>query len=132
MALDRYKRDVALPRNGTLVPTLTGDWPTVSGEENLLDAVRRRIATTPGGLIHRESFGCGLLAYLEAPASGVTAARFSASIQSNIVQDPRVETVEVSVEEDATKPERVFVDVTVFPVGDDRALQVGTEIDLGA
>ena len=123
----RFGRDAALPV-GAVVPTLTGDWPTVTGAGNLTGAIRRRIATLPGEMVHRPAYGAGLLGYLERPSSVVTAARLTASIVDNVARDSRVDSSEVSVREDAANPERVYVNVSIVPLGDDQPLSASAEV----
>lgn len=99
IAEQRFGRDVFLAPDAEVAPTPTGDWPTIAGRPNLHAAVRRRLLTTPGQLVHRAEYGAGVELYvgeLNAPAER---ARLAADARSNLLRDPRLEEARVAVAE---------------------------------
>jgi len=126
----RFFRDAALPgRGASVIPTPTGDWPTVSGEQNLKGAVIRRIVTFPGEMTHRGGYGAGLTAQIETPSLPIRQARLTAAILDNLTRESRVESARVAISEDPTEPSLLYVDVTFQPIGDDESLAVVAELE---
>lgn len=124
----RYGRDLVLPGRGqSVTPTLTGDWPTIAGTSNLRAASLRRIITAPRTMTHRPEYGAGLVTQIERPNTDVTAARTSASITDNFEREPRVASVETTTSSDTAR-DLVFIDVTIFPTGDDQSVTVSAEV----
>jgi phage baseplate assembly protein W len=112
----RFGRDLVLPGPGqTVQPTPTGDWPSVGGRENLHAAVRRRMLTTPGQLVHRPEYGAGLETYVGRRTTSAELARLAAQGRQNLLRDPRIEESRVGVQADGS---RVQVEVAIKPTGE--------------
>lgn len=114
-----YKRDFAFKSD--FVVTASGDLDTVTGLENLKDALYRRLITHPGSLVHRPNYGVGIKDYQNAPGSLAVQRRLALRIQEQFERDPRVEKVTgVSVNvPDSLKPDLFKVTVRVKPAGYD-------------
>lgn len=114
-------RDLVLPGLGgtdPVPPTLTGDWPSIAGRANLHAAVRRRLVTAPGQLVHRPEYGGGLPLFVGTLASPSERARLAAGARGNLLRDPRIGAVQVGVGEPPGMPSAVLVEVAVQPVGE--------------
>jgi len=102
--------------------TASGDIPSQSGRENLRSAIRRRILTAPGELVHRPEYGCGLLLYLERPLTPAVRSQLANAIRSNILRDSRVRDVKVAVvaglPDDPTASQAVTVTLSYRPADD--------------
>lgn len=122
-------RDAVLPA-GTVVPTASGDWPTVAGRENFRGAVLRRAVTTPGTMIHRPDYGGGLADAIEAPASEEDLSAQIVAIEENLRRDPRVGRADVTAVESNETPGRVLVQMTVTPLRSDDELREVVGFDL--
>ncbi len=84
---DSLKNDVAFSK------TSSGDLGTINGLMNLERALFRRLVTVPGTLVHRPTYGVGVLLYQNAPATFAIQQKLSSLIQEQFEQDPRVESV---------------------------------------
>lgn len=102
----------------------TGDIPMDSGRANLYEAVRRRILTVPGSIVFRNTFGGGVLDFVEAAGTAATRARLENQIRRNLLADPRIADVTVSAakgtESDA-QAAAVTVSLTVKVLKDTQA-----------
>lgn len=117
----RIGRDLVLPGLGgtdPAPPTLTGDWPSISGRDNLHAAVRRRLVTAPGQLVHRPEYGGGLPLYVGRLATPGEAARLAAGARQNLLRDPRIAQADVRAGEPPGMPSAVLVEVAVQPTGE--------------
>lgn len=103
-----FGQDVALP-NGQLQVN-NGDLATLSGVDNLSQALRHNIDTEPGDLLFHPRYGCGahhLLGRADAPANALLAEGY---IRRSLSADPRVASVRqvtVAVQGDVLAPTAV-------------------------
>ena len=134
---DRFGTDLALPitADESIRHTATGDLPSASGRANLRRAIRRRILTNPGELVHRPDFGCGLAQFLERPMTPSWRARMASVVRSNILLDPRIADASVSVSLGVpgaeTRSGAVTIEVSYRPADDAGADQFTVEYDQG-
>lgn len=98
--------------------TGTGDLDTVSGLDNIKDAIMRRIFTTPGSLAHRPTYGVGLKSFLNAPPTINTQQKLALRVEDQLTQEPRVSGLNSIrlVTRDKT-PDQFFLIVKVEVVG---------------
>jgi len=125
----RLGRDVVLPQvDGELLVTASGDLQTVAGRPNLRAAIRRRVITQPGELLHRPTYGAGLPGYVERPSTASTRARLATDIRRQCLADPRVSECRASssigTPGDSEATEAITVDLSVTVRGDDAADQM--------
>lgn len=83
-------RDLRVPAGSALPKTPTGDLQTVAGLENVRGALRRRMATTPGTLIHRPDYGAGLEDWVEVAATPGARAQVANRVRRQVLRDARV------------------------------------------
>lgn len=93
----RLGTDISAPIGASIVVTPNGDTPTLSGRANLAEALRRRMATEPGALVHRPAYGCGLLSRLGVANSPGGRADLATRIRRNLLLDPRLKDCAVTV-----------------------------------
>ncbi len=88
----RLGTDVAVPEDpdGELSTTPTGDMALVSGRPNLAGALRRRVTTSPGEMVHRPTFGAGVAHHLEELGTPAQHARLAATVRRQVLQDSRL------------------------------------------
>lgn len=117
IATDRWGTDLSLPiPDEEVTPTLTGDWPVVTGRDNLHAAHRRRAVTTPGELIHRPLYGGGMSLELEVMNSPANMSRLGARVKANALRDSRIE--EAVVEISSPLPFTTLLKLTIRPRGE--------------
>lgn len=117
IAEKRFGRDLVLTfPDGEVRPTPTGDWPSVGGRANLHAAMRRRLATTKGQLVHRPDYGADLELFVGELNAPGERARLAAGARRNVLRDPRIGEAGVAV----TAPEqgRVVVELKIQPTGE--------------
>lgn len=103
---------------GDLKRTPNGDLGTIEGLANLKNALFHRLMTQPGSLVHRPTYGVGILAYQNAPNSFTIQRKLAALIQEQFLQDPRVkEVTSVRITSEDNTPQRTVIAVSVKPVG---------------
>jgi phage baseplate assembly protein W len=113
---DALKTDISLM--GDMQVTASGDLMTVSGLNNLQQALFHRLITSPGALVHRPTYGVGILQYQNAPTSFSSQQAIAEAIKDQFEQDPRVQAVVgVSITSEDETPETVTINVTLTPVG---------------
>lgn len=111
-------RDIA--HKSDYVLTATGDLDTISGLENIKNALFHRLITSPGSLIHRPNYGVGIKDFQGAPNTIDVKRQMALKIQEQFEQDPRVESVlGVSINSDDLTPEKTEVIVRVRVQGYD-------------
>lgn len=107
-----------------------GDLRTISGLENVKEAIFRRIMTEPGSLTHRPDYGVGLKQFQNAPASLATHRELASRIAQQLRRDSRIAEVQgVSVDVRDSEPEKARILVNVLVVGFDEVVPV--EIPFG-
>lgn len=120
----RFGRDVWLPGgpDEALRITPTGDLRSIEGRDNLHRAVRTRLLTSPGELVHRPTYGAGLELYVEQPSTPATRAEIHTRSRRSLLEDPRIEDAKVNVitgsPASASDDDAVTVSVAVRPRGD--------------
>lgn len=101
-----------------------GDLAVVSGRENLLQAIKHRLATTPGDLMFHGSYGCyvrTLLGAVNGPSARLLAGQY---VRTALAADPRIsEVARVGV---VASGDEVRVDAEVIPVSGNEVLFEGT------
>lgn len=118
---ERFGEDLVLPGvDDDVTPTVSGDWPTISGRPNLHAAVRRRLITTSGQLLHRPDYGASAETYVGTLGTPHNRSRLAAGAKQNLLQDPRLGGVEVRV----SAPEfgQTVIELNITPTG-----EVGTD-----
>jgi len=86
-------RDIYIgPVSGTM-PTWTGDFQTISGPDNLIGALSRRLLTTLGSFVYHSDYGSRIPPEVGAVQSLSTLQHIAAFGKSAIAQDPRVASV---------------------------------------
>jgi hypothetical protein len=94
---DQFLTDLALP-NGKL-QVENGDWVLVSGNNNLVQALRNRVMVRKRSLWFHPEYGCwvhSLLGKLNGPSAGGLAAFY---VKSSILEDIRVASIESIIAE---------------------------------
>ena len=107
--------DVRQADGGNYEVTPAGDWKTVSGREALRQAIIRRIITDPGEWATLPDYGVGARMFVKARNTRATRDELTERIRGQLLQDPRIESVEtVDVEITA---ESLRISVKVQPKG---------------
>lgn len=100
------------------VRTAEGDLETISGLDNVKEAIFRRIVTTKGSIVHRPNYGCSLKNYQNAPASLANKRKLALEIQDQVEEDPRVrELLGVDFISSDTEPEKFELKIRVDLAG---------------
>lgn len=95
-----------------------GDIDTISGLDNVKDALFRRLVTVPGTVIHRPTYGVGLPRFLNGPNYLASQKALALKIEEQFAQDSRVEEVtSVQFESADLTPEKLKITVRVKVVG---------------
>lgn len=98
--------------------TPTGDFDTISGEENLRASLERRLFTIKGSLAFRPGYGVGVQRFVGAINSLATHRKIANEIAEQFPQDPRVEKVaSVKISPDSSNSQMIHVHVEVVRVG---------------
>lgn len=109
---EAYKKDLAYKSDFVL--SSTGDFDTISGLENMKQALFNRLVTSPGSLIHRPNYGVGIKDFQNSPSTLSTQRQLALRIQEQFELDPRVEKVTgVQVNFDTLTPEKSIIIVKV-------------------
>lgn len=110
-------RDGVLPANrATFLATSTGDWPSIAGRDNFVEAHKRRAVTTPGDLVHRPLYGGGLVLAIGRLDTDTQRALVRNSIRTNALRDPRTGEVVVSTSGDDNIANFIYVDMELTPL----------------
>jgi len=95
---DSLGADIRLPGGGQPLPTTaSGDLQLVRGRNTVRQAMRRRMGTVPGTLVHRPSFGAGLPAMVEVQSTPGDRAQLAAVMRQQAREDSRVGAASASV-----------------------------------
>ena len=86
-----YLRDIA--HKGDLLRSPSGDLQTLSGVNNVREALFRRLVTIPGSLVHRPNYGVGIQEFKNAPATFDNQRRLAKRIKNQFELDFRVKEV---------------------------------------
>lgn len=115
---ETYLRDLA--HKTDLIKAADGDLDTVTGLNNLSQALYHRLITQPGSLVHRPDYGVGIKSYLNALNSLDNQRRLAARIDEQFRLDFRVESVDgVKIVVEDNRPDLVKVFVRVKAIGYD-------------
>ena len=102
------------------IKTTPKDADTVSGVDNVREAVRRRIITRPGTLIHRPDYGANLLKYQGAPLTLSKKQEMANAIVENLKREDRVkEVTSISFDESTDGITTVKVKYNIVGYGED-------------
>lgn len=105
---------------GDYVRASNGDRASITGLENLYQALFHRLITSPGSLVHRPTYGVGIKDYLNGPNSLAKQRELANRIDEQFRRDPRVAEVSgVLVSPDNKIPSMTYIVVRVKPVGYD-------------
>ena len=111
-----YLKDIALKSD--ILKTPAGDLQTLTGTNNLHQALFRRLVTVPGTLVHRPNYGVGLKRFINAPNTIDNQRQIANLIKSQFERDFRVEEVTgVSFTLPDTQPDKLTISVRVKPSG---------------
>jgi hypothetical protein len=117
---DRLGRDLQLPRLGQeLLPTASGDWPSVEGSANLQAAIERRPTIQRGEIRHRPEVGGNLPSAVGDPQHPTNQAATAVFARNDLLQDRRIGDVDVRVSTDPAQPTQTLYDFAVRPAGAD-------------
>lgn len=114
-------------RAGADLAPAEGDLDTVSGDDNLAQALIHRLTTEQGELddIGHADYGSRLYEMVGEPNSEGTRAMIRNLVDRCLSEEPRVAEVRsVRATANAHDPTRVDIEITVVPVGSDGALTV--------
>ncbi len=123
MADDTIGLDLSLPvaPGEGLEVTPTGDLRTVSGRENLVQALRNRALAVPGHLVHRPEYGGGLSTWVEELDEPTGRARRAASLRRQLLRDSRLVNAGVRIAPASTgQPLTVALDAEIRDAEDGR------------
>lgn len=105
-------RDLA--HKGDLLAAPNGDIQTISGLNNIKEALFRRLVTQPGSLVHRPNYGVGIKDFKNAPNSLPNQQRLALRVKEQFELDARVtEVVGLKVTVDDDTPEKIIIFVRI-------------------
>jgi len=91
-----------------------GDLQTISGLDNIKEAILRRIMTEPGTLAHRPNYGIGLKQFQNSPMTIATQQAIAKRLQEQLVTDSRIsELLSVSIDSEDRTPDKVIIKISV-------------------
>lgn len=131
----RFGRDVFVPLDpeSAVRVTPTGDLPTIAGYANLSHALEAMALTVPGDLVHRPTYGGGLVEEVEAEGTPASRARAANRLRTSARADARIREATVSVTVgapgDPARPGAVTAALSVIPVGDSVAVPVSVTVE---
>jgi len=85
---------IDLKHDGDFSSSNTGDLQTIKGRANLRQAILNRLVTVPGSLVHRPEYGVGLKLFQGAISTLDKQRELTLLIQSQLLEDPRIESVD--------------------------------------
>lgn len=89
-----------------------GEIATVTYEDDIAEAIRLILDTTPGERVMRPDFGAGLRALVFEPLNTTTIALARHRVEEALVRwEPRIDVQEVRVTPEAAAPERLLIDI---------------------
>lgn len=109
---DLLGTDLAFTDDFQISPT--GDFDTLSGTDNVKQAIFRRLMTVPGTLLHRPTYGVGLISFQDAPLTLGVKRQLAQRIGEQLPLDPRIKkVVSVSVSSADNTPATVTIVIVV-------------------
>jgi phage baseplate assembly protein W len=96
----------------------TGGIALVHGQQELTEAIRLILATSPGERSMRPEFGCNIHDYVFAPADAGTAGQLAYEVRLALERwEPRIEVDEVAVRFDAVDDGVLYIDISYLVKG---------------
>jgi phage baseplate assembly protein W len=90
----------------------TGGIALVSREQEIEEAIRLILGTSPGERPMRPEFGCRIHDYLFASADSETASAIAAEVRASLRRwEPRIDVDDVQVAMDARNPALLYIDI---------------------
>ena len=109
--------DIAVSDGGDMLTQPTGDVQLVSGRECLMQAIMLRLGTPRGGLVWHPEYGCDAIQMLQSDDNDANRTELQLILQEAALEDPRVDSVEVTVE--SWEREDIRVRVELWPIDDE-------------
>lgn len=103
MADDIYGTDIAQTFDQDWGTTATADIATVSGPENLVQALKRRTGTRVGALFYAPSYGNPIYDMLSLPITDNWVSSAQAAGRTCLLGDPRIADAQVTVSPNPSK-----------------------------
>ena len=96
------------------VDPTTGRFKTTKSiEEDIREAIYVIVMTSPGERVVNEDYGCGISKYVFHEINADLISRVEQEIYANITRwEPRVDNVEVKVDMEASKTEKLIINIT--------------------
>lgn len=111
-----YLRDIKHRKD--MIRTDGGDLETEVGLDKVKNKLLRRLITVPGSIIHRPTFGVGILQYQNATLTFAKKQEIASRIQDQFLEEPFVEEVTgVSINNSDYEPEKFIIKVSVVLEG---------------
>ena len=105
--------------NGDIVPTTGGDIETVTGLNNLRQAIFNRLVTTPGSYAYRPNYGIGIKRFKNIVGNLPVQEQIMLQMQDQFADEPRIESLEsLSFERDNEDPSKTVVKLSVRATGE--------------
>lgn len=90
----------------------TGGMATVSGRQEIEEAIRLILGTSYGERPMRPEFGCGIHDFVFAPADATTAGKIGFEVRASLRRwEPRIDVLDVEVGYDDESPSTLYIDV---------------------
>lgn len=116
MADDFYLVDLAFQSDFVITPA--GDLETITGLDNLKQALFHRLITQPGTLIHRPNYGVGIKSFQNSVNSAANQAEIFSRVREQFSKDTRVEEVTgIQFKINDTRPDMLQIIIKVKPKG---------------
>lgn len=116
MSLDtsRIGTDLDIPTSpGEAIPiTASGDIALLAGTPALDRSQLRRLVTEPGAMLYHPAYGVGLVGRLGAANSPIERGRLASLARVNLLRDPRVKDVAVTVSASSDEDHTVTIGIT--------------------
>lgn len=122
--------DLLFGANG-LQTGANGDYVTVTGEDNLEQAILRRLLVAPGEYKLNPDYGAGVLLYLKKPASQSNLDELTHRIRDQLSREKRIDSVDsVKVVDTTVNGQRAFmISIVVTSAGRTRRFRPFTLTD---
>lgn len=101
---------VDLQHGGDFSNNEKGDLKTISGKDNLRQAILHRLITSPNTIVHRPEFGVGIKSYQGIISSLEKQRELAVKIREQLLEDERIESVDsVKFDEDTDYRSGTFI-----------------------
>lgn len=91
--VDRYGTDLVLDPDGNL-QIFEGDFETLTGQPNLVQAIKNKFKVTRGALVHHPSYGTGLKAFIGKVNRAYIDFLVITDAKQTVLSDPRISSLE--------------------------------------